>query len=164
MKSEFAGGAGVTPVHRRDCADRPLASAGAWRSLSVAPFAVRGAPHCPRSQALGRDPRLPPPCPQTRRSAFQCLQKYQQHNAALKRREWTQEEDRMLTQLVQAMGVGSHIPYRRSESWGSSRAAREPVAWGRLTRRGLCLQSPTTWRGGTPRSSSTAGPKAWTPP
>uniref|UniRef100_A0A287B0D4 snRNA-activating protein complex subunit 4 n=1 Tax=Sus scrofa TaxID=9823 RepID=A0A287B0D4_PIG len=49
----------------------------------------------------------------TRRSAFQCLQKYQQHNAALKRREWTQEEDRMLTQLVQAMGVGSHIPYRR---------------------------------------------------
>ena len=109
-------------------------------------------------------PPASPPCPQTRRSAFQCLQKYQQHNAALKRREWTQEEDRMLTQLVQAMGVGSHIPYRRSESWGSSRAAREPVAWGRLTRRGLCLQSPTTWRGGTPRSSSTAGPKAWTPP
>uniref|UniRef100_A0A8C3X344 snRNA-activating protein complex subunit 4 n=1 Tax=Catagonus wagneri TaxID=51154 RepID=A0A8C3X344_9CETA len=49
----------------------------------------------------------------TGRSAFQCLQKYQQHNAALKRREWTQEEDCMLTQLVQEMGVGSHIPYRR---------------------------------------------------
>ncbi|XP_069435998.1 snRNA-activating protein complex subunit 4-like isoform X3 [Ovis canadensis] len=49
----------------------------------------------------------------TRRTAFQCLQKYQQHNPALKRREWTEEEDRMLTRLVQAMRVGSHIPYRR---------------------------------------------------
>ncbi|KAM5298565.1 snRNA-activating protein complex subunit 4 [Ctenodactylus gundi] len=49
----------------------------------------------------------------TRRSAFQCLQKFQQHNKALTRREWTAEEDRMLTQLVQAMRIGSHIPYRR---------------------------------------------------
>ncbi|XP_024855404.1 snRNA-activating protein complex subunit 4 isoform X2 [Bos taurus] len=49
----------------------------------------------------------------THRSAFQCLQRYQQHNPALKRREWTEEEDRMLTRLVQAMRVGSHIPYRR---------------------------------------------------
>ncbi|XP_057580047.1 snRNA-activating protein complex subunit 4 isoform X2 [Hippopotamus amphibius kiboko] len=49
----------------------------------------------------------------THRSAFQCLQKYQQHNPALKRREWTEEEDRVLTQLVQEMRVGSHIPYRR---------------------------------------------------
>lgn len=49
----------------------------------------------------------------TRRTAFQCLQKYQQHSPALKRREWTEEEDRMLTRLVQAMRVGSHIPYRR---------------------------------------------------
>ncbi|XP_054440778.1 snRNA-activating protein complex subunit 4 [Pteronotus mesoamericanus] len=49
----------------------------------------------------------------TSRSAFQCLQKYQQHSKALKRREWTEEEDRMLTQLVQEMRVGSHIPYRR---------------------------------------------------
>ena len=60
------------------------------------------------------------PCPalalQTHRSAFQCLQRYQQHYPALKRREWTEEEDRMLTRLVQAMRVGSHIPYRRSES------------------------------------------------
>jgi len=49
----------------------------------------------------------------THRSAFQCLQKYQQHNKALKRKEWTREEDRLLTQLVQEMRVGSHIPYRR---------------------------------------------------
>uniref|UniRef100_A0A8D2H986 snRNA-activating protein complex subunit 4 n=1 Tax=Urocitellus parryii TaxID=9999 RepID=A0A8D2H986_UROPR len=49
----------------------------------------------------------------TSRSAFQCLQKFQQHNKALKRKEWTEEEDRMLTQLVQEMRVGSHIPYRR---------------------------------------------------
>ncbi|XP_007945227.1 snRNA-activating protein complex subunit 4 [Orycteropus afer afer] len=49
----------------------------------------------------------------TRRSAFQCLQKFQQHNSDLKRKEWTQEEDCMLTQLVQEMRVGSHIPYRK---------------------------------------------------
>nr|KAF6434514.1 small nuclear RNA activating complex polypeptide 4 [Molossus molossus] len=49
----------------------------------------------------------------TSRSAFQCLQKYQQHSKALRRREWTEEEDHMLTQLVQEMRVGRHIPYRR---------------------------------------------------
>lgn len=57
---------------------------------------------------------LPPG--KTGRSAFQCLQKFQQHNKALKRTVWTEEEDRMLAQLVQEMRVGSHIPYRRSES------------------------------------------------
>ncbi|XP_077004916.1 snRNA-activating protein complex subunit 4 isoform X2 [Tamandua tetradactyla] len=49
----------------------------------------------------------------TNRSAFQCLQKFQQHNKGLKRSEWTEEEDRLLSQLVQEMRVGSHIPYRR---------------------------------------------------
>ncbi|KAM9083897.1 snRNA-activating protein complex subunit 4 isoform 2-T5 [Megaptera novaeangliae] len=49
----------------------------------------------------------------TWRSAFQCLQKHQQHSPALKRSAWTQEEDRALAQLVQQMRVGSHIPYRR---------------------------------------------------
>ncbi|XP_004757021.2 snRNA-activating protein complex subunit 4 [Mustela putorius furo] len=49
----------------------------------------------------------------TNRSAFQCLQQYQQHNKALKRKEWTHEEDRLLAQLVREMRVGSHIPYRR---------------------------------------------------
>lgn len=49
----------------------------------------------------------------TGRSAFQCLQQYQQHNGALKRKEWTEEEDTMLSQLVQEMRVGSHIPYRK---------------------------------------------------
>ncbi|XP_076793752.1 snRNA-activating protein complex subunit 4 isoform X2 [Arvicanthis niloticus] len=49
----------------------------------------------------------------TSRSAFQCLQKFQQYNKALKRKEWTAEEDHMLTQLVQEMRVGNHIPYRR---------------------------------------------------
>lgn len=53
--------------------------------------------------------------PQTRRSAFQCLQQFQQHNKALRRKAWTEAEDRMLTQLVQEMRVGNHIPYRRSE-------------------------------------------------
>ncbi|XP_010607273.1 snRNA-activating protein complex subunit 4 [Fukomys damarensis] len=49
----------------------------------------------------------------TGRSAFQCLQQFQQHNRALKRRQWTEEEDRMLTQLVQQMRLGSHVPYRK---------------------------------------------------
>lgn len=49
----------------------------------------------------------------TSRSAFQCLQKYQEHNPALKRRQWTEEEDQMLMQLVQEMRVGRHVPYRR---------------------------------------------------
>lgn len=51
----------------------------------------------------------------TSRSAFQCLQKFQQYNKALKRKEWTEEEDHMLTQLVQEMRVGNHIPYRKSK-------------------------------------------------
>ncbi|XP_074066796.1 snRNA-activating protein complex subunit 4 isoform X2 [Macrotis lagotis] len=49
----------------------------------------------------------------TNRSAFQCLQMYQQYNKDLKRKEWTKEEDHMLTQLVEEMRVGSHIPYRK---------------------------------------------------
>ncbi|XP_015449745.1 snRNA-activating protein complex subunit 4 [Pteropus alecto] len=49
----------------------------------------------------------------TGRSAFQCLQKLQQHSKASRRKEWTEQEDRMLTQLVQEMRVGSHIPYRK---------------------------------------------------
>ncbi|XP_072489042.1 snRNA-activating protein complex subunit 4 isoform X2 [Notamacropus eugenii] len=49
----------------------------------------------------------------TNRSAFQCLQIYQQYNKDLKRKEWTKEEDHMLTQLVEEMRVGSHIPYRK---------------------------------------------------
>lgn len=51
----------------------------------------------------------------TSRSAFQCLQKFQQYNKTLKRKEWTEEEDHMLTQLVQEMRVGNHIPYRKSK-------------------------------------------------
>lgn len=83
------------------------------------------------------------PCPalapQTRRTAFQCLQKYQQHNPALKRREWTEEEDRMLTRLVQAMRVGSHIPYRRSES-----RARRAGPHSQLGGRGRCCDVQAT--------------------
>lgn len=83
----------------------------------------------------------------TSRSAFQCLQKFQQHNKALKRKEWTEEEDRMLTQLVQEMRVGSHIPYRRSErpGWPGSGHPESSHLWeqsGTLRRReagrGLC--------------------------
>ncbi|VFV27638.1 snrna-activating protein complex [Lynx pardinus] len=66
----------------------------------------------------------------TGRSAFQCLQKYQQHNRALKRREWTPEEDHLLTQLVREMRVGSHIPYRRSGSSGLQFSFRlSPSFW-----------------------------------
>ncbi|CAH2221392.1 snRNA-activating complex subunit 4 isoform X1, partial [Pelobates cultripes] len=49
----------------------------------------------------------------TKRTAFQCLQKYQQLNKDFRRKEFTKEEDDMLTDLVQQMRVGNHIPYRR---------------------------------------------------
>ncbi|KAG8447512.1 hypothetical protein GDO86_014858 [Hymenochirus boettgeri] len=49
----------------------------------------------------------------TKRTAFQCLQKYQSCNQNIKRKEFTKEEDEMLTQLVQRMRVGHHIPYRK---------------------------------------------------
>ncbi|XP_041428279.1 snRNA-activating protein complex subunit 4-like isoform X2 [Xenopus laevis] len=47
------------------------------------------------------------------RTAFQCLQKYQSCNTNFKRKEFSKEEDEMLTQLVQRMRVGNHIPYKR---------------------------------------------------
>uniref|UniRef100_A0A8D2Q888 Small nuclear RNA activating complex polypeptide 4 n=1 Tax=Varanus komodoensis TaxID=61221 RepID=A0A8D2Q888_VARKO len=49
----------------------------------------------------------------TRRTAFQCLQKFQAYNKDFKRSEWAPEEDQMLLHLVQEMRVGSHIPYRK---------------------------------------------------
>ncbi|XP_063266021.1 snRNA-activating protein complex subunit 4 isoform X2 [Prinia subflava] len=49
----------------------------------------------------------------TNRTAFQCLQKYQIHNKDLKRKEWTKDEDEMLSDLVQEMRVGNHIPYKK---------------------------------------------------
>lgn len=127
----------------------------------------------------------------TGRSAFQCLQKFQQHNQALKRKEWTAQEDRMLTQLVQEMRVGSHIPYRKSKAvpvpWAEAPppcrcGSRMGVVPERLEEVGtslapssvarrllsgftrpLCPQSSTTWKAETPCSSSTGGPRAWTP-
>lgn len=83
---------------------------------------LRGAPVTP-SLLFGK----------TGRSAFQCLQQFQQHNKALKRKEWTEQEDRMLTQLVQEMRVGSHIPYRKSKG-----AQRPPG----------CPRAPGTHRAG----------------
>ncbi|NXE39735.1 SNPC4 protein, partial [Ptilorrhoa leucosticta] len=49
----------------------------------------------------------------TKRTPFQCLQKYQIYNKDLKRKEWTKHEDQMLLELVQEMRVGSHIPYKK---------------------------------------------------
>ncbi|XP_069097709.1 snRNA-activating protein complex subunit 4 isoform X1 [Pleurodeles waltl] len=49
----------------------------------------------------------------TNRTAFQCLQKYQKYNKEFKKREWTKEEDQMLTHLVDQMRVGIHIPYQK---------------------------------------------------
>uniref|UniRef100_A0A8C8R8L8 Small nuclear RNA activating complex polypeptide 4 n=1 Tax=Pelusios castaneus TaxID=367368 RepID=A0A8C8R8L8_9SAUR len=49
----------------------------------------------------------------TKRSAFQCLQKFQASNKDLKRKEWTKQEDQMLLHLVQEMRVGRHIPYKK---------------------------------------------------
>ncbi|XP_078082319.1 snRNA-activating protein complex subunit 4 isoform X2 [Mustelus asterias] len=50
---------------------------------------------------------------QTNRTAFMCLQKYQEFNKELRKKEWTEEEDHMLTELVQKMRVGSFIPYTK---------------------------------------------------
>uniref|UniRef100_UPI00398F327F snRNA-activating protein complex subunit 4 isoform X1 n=2 Tax=Pristiophorus japonicus TaxID=55135 RepID=UPI00398F327F len=50
---------------------------------------------------------------QTNRTAYMCLQKYQEVTKDLKKKEWTKEEDRMLIKLVQKMRVGSFIPYTK---------------------------------------------------
>ncbi|XP_067868168.1 snRNA-activating protein complex subunit 4 isoform X2 [Heterodontus francisci] len=50
---------------------------------------------------------------QTNRTAFMCLQKYQELNKELRKKEWTEEEDQMLTELVHKMRVGSFIPYTK---------------------------------------------------
>ncbi|XP_072344980.1 snRNA-activating protein complex subunit 4 isoform X3 [Scyliorhinus torazame] len=50
---------------------------------------------------------------QTNRTAFMCLQKYQELNKELTKKEWTEEEDHMLIELVQKMRVGSFIPYTK---------------------------------------------------
>ncbi|KAM4696039.1 snRNA-activating protein complex subunit 4 [Rhinophrynus dorsalis] len=49
----------------------------------------------------------------TNRTAFQCLQKYQLTSKGFKRKEFTKEEDEMLTHFVQQMRVGNHIPYQK---------------------------------------------------
>ncbi|XP_067826086.1 snRNA-activating protein complex subunit 4 isoform X2 [Heptranchias perlo] len=49
---------------------------------------------------------------QTNRTAYMCLQKYQELNKD-RRKEWTAEEDQMLTELVQKMRVGNFIPYTK---------------------------------------------------
>ncbi|XP_063791885.1 snRNA-activating protein complex subunit 4 [Pseudophryne corroboree] len=49
----------------------------------------------------------------TERTAFQCLQRFQLSNKEFKRKEFTKEEDEILTHFVQRMRVGDHIPYRK---------------------------------------------------
>ncbi|KAM4662649.1 snRNA-activating protein complex subunit 4 isoform 2-T2 [Discoglossus pictus] len=61
----------------------------------------------------------------TNRSAFQCLQKYQHCNKEFKRKEFTKEEDEMLTQLVQQMRVGNHIPYKKISYFMEGRDAMQ---------------------------------------
>ncbi|XP_045145222.1 snRNA-activating protein complex subunit 4 isoform X2 [Echinops telfairi] len=104
----FEGGRSAEEIRKfwQNC-EHPSINQQAWSSEEVERLQVLSAQHGHLqwqqiAEELG-----------TRRSPFQCLQKYQQHNRALKRREWTEEEDCMLTQLVQEMRVGSHIPYRR---------------------------------------------------
>ncbi|XP_075041945.1 snRNA-activating protein complex subunit 4 isoform X2 [Mixophyes fleayi] len=49
----------------------------------------------------------------TKRTAFQCLQRFQLNNKDFKRKEFTKEEDEILAHFVQRMRVGNHIPYRK---------------------------------------------------
>ncbi|XP_013926383.1 PREDICTED: LOW QUALITY PROTEIN: snRNA-activating protein complex subunit 4-like [Thamnophis sirtalis] len=76
------------------------------RLLCLPHFSLFLARHAPPNPLL----LLPP---QTQRTAFQCLQKFQSYNKDFKRSEWSPEEDQMLRQLVQEMRVGNHIPYRK---------------------------------------------------
>uniref|UniRef100_A0A4W3JS06 HTH myb-type domain-containing protein n=1 Tax=Callorhinchus milii TaxID=7868 RepID=A0A4W3JS06_CALMI len=55
------------------------------------------------------------PFQQTQRTAYMCLQKYQESNKELRKRKWTEEEDQMLRDLVERMRVGNFIPYTKSE-------------------------------------------------
>ncbi|XP_029985664.1 snRNA-activating protein complex subunit 4 [Sphaeramia orbicularis] len=48
----------------------------------------------------------------TGRTAFMCLQTYQRFvSDSLKRRRWTEAEDRLLRELVNKMRIGNYIPY-----------------------------------------------------
>ncbi|CAM9800942.1 unnamed protein product [Lampetra fluviatilis] len=49
----------------------------------------------------------------TNRTAFQCLSRFQTTNHAFRRKEWTEGENEALTQLVEAMRIGEHIPFTR---------------------------------------------------
>ncbi|XP_055516244.1 snRNA-activating protein complex subunit 4 isoform X3 [Leucoraja erinacea] len=64
---------------------------------------------------------------QTSRTAYMCLQKYQEFNKELKRREWSKEEDQMLTELVQKMRVGNFIPYTKIAYFMEGRNGKQIV-------------------------------------
>ncbi|XP_068105331.1 snRNA-activating protein complex subunit 4 isoform X2 [Hyperolius riggenbachi] len=49
----------------------------------------------------------------TNRAAFQCLRTYLLNSKGFKRREFSKEEDEMLTHFVQRMRIGDHIPYNK---------------------------------------------------
>ncbi|XP_032904999.1 snRNA-activating protein complex subunit 4 isoform X2 [Amblyraja radiata] len=64
---------------------------------------------------------------QTSRTAYMCLQKYQEFNKDLKRREWSKKEDQMLTELVQKMRVGNFIPYTKIAYFMEGRNGKQIV-------------------------------------
>ncbi|XP_078282227.1 snRNA-activating protein complex subunit 4 isoform X2 [Rhinoraja longicauda] len=64
---------------------------------------------------------------QTARTAFSCLQKYQEFNKDLKRSVWSKKEDQMLTELVQKMRVGNFIPYTKIAYFMEGRNSKQIV-------------------------------------
>ncbi|XP_042193454.1 snRNA-activating protein complex subunit 4 isoform X1 [Callorhinchus milii] len=61
----------------------------------------------------------------TQRTAYMCLQKYQESNKELRKRKWTEEEDQMLRDLVERMRVGNFIPYTKMAYFMEGRNASQ---------------------------------------
>ncbi|XP_034765057.2 snRNA-activating protein complex subunit 4-like isoform X2 [Acipenser ruthenus] len=64
----------------------------------------------------------------TNRRPFMCLQMYQLFiNTELKKKYFTKEEDQVLTELVEKMRIGSHIPYTKISYFMEGREAAQLI-------------------------------------
>uniref|UniRef100_UPI00358F98EB snRNA-activating protein complex subunit 4 isoform X2 n=1 Tax=Myxine glutinosa TaxID=7769 RepID=UPI00358F98EB len=59
----------------------------------------------------------------TGRTAFQCLQQYQKINGGFRKSVFTEQEDTVLTQLVNKWRIGNHIPFTRIAFFMDGRSA-----------------------------------------
>ncbi|XP_070532303.1 snRNA-activating protein complex subunit 4-like [Ptychodera flava] len=50
----------------------------------------------------------------TRRTAWQCIERYQQHlNPKLEKRKFTEEDDKLMVEVIEKLRIGSKIPYTK---------------------------------------------------